>query len=188
LPSILRIAAVTIVAVLTAQSPAFAGGLLATEVATDDRGQWRRCHDRLTAEGATAVAQKTVRAPAGGLVWANLTGPDAADWDVAIFEQSSGRLVAGSAGARSSELAEGFTVSRDVVVQACLVDGDPSSAKLDVGYVDTRTEASGPIQLVRVSTPTAEDKTRLTQTGLDLTEHGGPGFVEVVLYDTSDAA
>ena len=183
-----RTLALTLIGTLALCSPAFANGLLATNVGTDDAGKWRRCHDRLAAEGATAVTQTNVSAPAAGLVWADLSGSDAADWDVAIFEEASGRLVAGSAGPRSNELAEGFTTSRDLIVQACLVDGDPSSANLDVGYLDTRTEASGPIQLVRVSTPTTEDKTRLTQTGLDLTEHAGPGYVEAVLYGDSDAA
>ncbi len=42
-------------------------------------------------------------------------------------------------------------------------------------------------QLVRVDTPTAADKDRLNGLGLDLTEHAGPGFVEVVLHTAADA-
>jgi hypothetical protein len=45
-----------------------------------------------------------------------------------------------------------------------------------------------PVQLVRVDTPTHADKDRLTRLGLDLTEHAGPGFVEVVLHTADDAA
>jgi hypothetical protein len=44
------------------------------------------------------------------------------------------------------------------------------------------------VQLVRVDTPTRADKDRLTRLGLDLTEHAGPGFVEVVLHGAGDAA
>jgi len=44
-----------------------------------------------------------------------------------------------------------------------------------------------PVQLVRVDTPTRADKDRLTALGLDLTEHAGPGFVEVVLHTGADA-
>ena len=49
-------------------------------------------------------------------------------------------------------------------------------------------QASFPVQLVRVDTPRAADKSRLTNLGLDLTEHAGPGFVEVVLHTAADAA
>jgi hypothetical protein len=45
-----------------------------------------------------------------------------------------------------------------------------------------------PVQLVRVETPTDADKDRLTGLGLDLTEHAGPGFVEVVLHSAADSA
>ena len=185
---VLRIAALTIVAVLAMQVPASADELLATKVRSAEKAQWRDCDDRLFAEGARAVATRTVESPAAGIAWARLRG-GRADWDLAIFERKSGRLVASSAGPRSEELAEGFTRGGTLVVQACLLDGGRRRApQLRVGYIDTRGEAGGPIQLVRVSTPTPQDKHRLTTTGLDLTEHGGPGFVEAVLYDQQDAA
>ncbi len=44
-----------------------------------------------------------------------------------------------------------------------------------------------PASLVRVSTPTYADRDRLVALGLDLTEHGGPGYVEVVLHGGTDA-
>jgi len=43
-----------------------------------------------------------------------------------------------------------------------------------------------PVQLVKVSTPTHADKQRLQTLGLDLTEHAGPDFVEVVLHTAVD--
>ena len=55
--------------------------------------------------------------------------------------------------------------------------------------VPTAAEGSTtfPVQLVRVDTPTRADKSRLSTLGLDLTEHAGPGFVEVVLHSGADA-
>ena len=55
--------------------------------------------------------------------------------------------------------------------------------------VPTAAEGSTafPVQLVRVDTPTRADKDRLGDLGLDLTEHAGPGFVEVVLHRAADA-
>jgi hypothetical protein len=43
-------------------------------------------------------------------------------------------------------------------------------------------------QLVTVDTPTRADKDRLTSFGLDLTEHAGHDYVEVVLHSPADAA
>jgi hypothetical protein len=46
--------------------------------------------------------------------------------------------------------------------------------------------AADSVSLVRVSTPTRADKDRLTALPLDLTEHAGPDFVEVVLHGATD--
>jgi hypothetical protein len=43
-------------------------------------------------------------------------------------------------------------------------------------------------QLVTVNTPARADKDRLTQLGLDLTEHAGHDYVEVVLHSAADEA
>jgi hypothetical protein len=44
-----------------------------------------------------------------------------------------------------------------------------------------------PVQLVRVAVPTQADRDRLTNLGLDLTEHGGHDYVEVVLHTPDEA-
>jgi len=44
-----------------------------------------------------------------------------------------------------------------------------------------------PVQLVRVNVPTQTDRDRLTNLGLDLTEHGGPAYVEAVLHTADEA-
>lgn len=51
---------------------------------------------------------------------------------------------------------------------------------------DTTTEAF-PVQLVTVDTPTRSHKDLLTGLGLDLTEHAGHDYVEVVLHTAADA-
>ncbi|MGH8970722.1 MAG: carboxypeptidase, partial [Actinomycetes bacterium] len=58
------------------------------------------------------------------------------------------------------------------------VVGVPAAAQ----PLDSADPAALPVQIVRVNTPAAADKTRLNGLGLDLTEHAGPGFVEVVLH------
>jgi hypothetical protein len=50
------------------------------------------------------------------------------------------------------------------------------------------TEAAFAPQLVTVDTPTRESKDLLTSLGLDLTEHAGRDYVEVVLHSAEDVA
>jgi hypothetical protein len=45
-----------------------------------------------------------------------------------------------------------------------------------------------PVQLVRVTTATHAERDELTNLGVDLTEHGGDTFVDVVLHSEEDAA
>jgi hypothetical protein len=51
---------------------------------------------------------------------------------------------------------------------------------------DAHSDPAGP-SLVRVLTPTREARDLLTTLGLDLTEHAGDDFVEVVLHDDAEA-
>jgi hypothetical protein len=64
------------------------------------------------------------------------------------------------------------------VFVAALALSVPASATQDDAF---------PVQLVRVNVPTQADRDRLVNLGLDLTEHGGPTFVEAVLHRPSDA-
>lgn len=60
-----------------------------------------------------------------------------------------------------------------------------------VGAAEATTQAQTtdfPVQLVTVDTPTRADKQRLQSLGLDLTEHAGHDFVEVVLHTPADVA
>jgi len=57
-----------------------------------------------------------------------------------------------------------------------------------IGPVETVVEEAFAPQLITVDTPTREDKDRLVGLGLDLTEHAGRDYVEVVLYTAADLA
>ena len=146
----------------------------------------RDCQAKLLESGG-GYAQKTVTMPAAGLAGARLDAP-AGDWDLAVFDKSTGRTVAASAGFGAREVAEGFAGGgRQLVLQACRRSGSASSAGLSAFSVavPAGTEARR-ASLVRVTTPTPASKTLLDTLGLDLTEHGGDGFVEVVSYGDGD--
>jgi hypothetical protein len=63
---------------------------------------------------------------------------------------------------------------------------------LALGAAPSATSSAPPpsdvVSLVRVDTPTRADRQRLADLGLDLSEHGGDGFVDVVLHGAADAA
>ena len=133
------------------------------------------------------VAQKRFSMPAAGWVTARLSAAGG-DWDVAIIDSADGRVVAGSASSGASETASGLAVKgSDLIVQACRLSGGTSSAQLSVGATPVDTSKAQKVQLVRVSTPTLERRNELNRLGLDSTEHGGPGFLDVVLYGAADA-
>jgi hypothetical protein len=170
---------------LATAAPASAAGLLSTPVSVSDAVA-RDCQARLLESGAGFV-QKSVSIPAAGLVGARL-GAAAGDWDLALFDKQSGRLVSASAGFGAREVAEGFAGGgRQVVVQACRRSGGAASATLTAFSVAVPAGAEGQkASLVRVATPTPASKLLLDTLGLDLTEHGGDGFVEVVAYGAGD--
>ena len=88
-----------------------------------------------------------------------------------------------SRGRRSAVVAT-LTLAAGVLAMPATADPlDPLTA------TTTQTAESLPddvISLVRVATPTPADKDRLLTLGLDLTEHAGPDFVEVVTHGVVD--
>jgi zinc carboxypeptidase len=144
------------------------------------------CHTKFVGNRAHTDVVRA-RATAEGLVRARLKSRG--DWDIGVFDARTKRRVAGSAAFRGNEVAEGFvTKGQRLLVQACRFAGRVSKARVSVSFLaQPAAKASGPAQVVDVSTPTMEDKRRLQTLGLDLTEHGDADSIEVVLYGEADA-
>ncbi|HEV7846057.1 MAG TPA: M14 family zinc carboxypeptidase [Thermoleophilaceae bacterium] len=176
--------AVALVALLAAAPAASATELLTQTVSAAS------AVDKSCTSGArtgAGVAQSRVTMPVGGEVTARLTAASG-DWDLAIVDPSDGRVVAGSAYAGAAEVASGFAAKgNDLIVQACRRSGTSSSALLGVESIPIDTTNAPKASLVRISTANLDRKNELAGLGLDLTEHGGPGFVEAVLYGAPDA-
>ena len=145
------------------------------------------CIKRPIAAGR-GVGTRSVSVPSTGWVTANLSA-GSGDWDVAIFDRATRSRVAGSTFFGATEHAQGFvTAGQDLVVQACHRSGRAGTARLNVSSTGVEVPKNPPtLSLVRVSVPSAARKSELTSMGLDLTEHGGKGFVEVVLHGAQDA-
>jgi hypothetical protein len=173
-----------IVVALMLAGPASAAGLLSETVSAAS------AVDKSCTTGArdgAGVAQKRFTMPAGGEVTARLTAASG-DWDLAIIDPTDRRVVAGSAYSGADEVASGFAaIGNTLIVQACRRSGGTSSAKLSIETIPIDTTGAPKASLVRVATANLDRKNELNSLGLDLTEHGGPGFVEAVLYGSGDA-
>jgi hypothetical protein len=179
-----RIGVLAGLVLLLAASPASAAQLL-TQAVSAASAVDKSCTGGLRT--GAGVAQTRVTMPAGGEVVARLTAANG-DWDLAIVDPRDGRVAAGSAYRGANEVAAGFAAVGDtLVIQACRRSGTASTALLRVEAFPINTSAAPKVSLVRVQTASLDRKNQLAGLGLDLTEHGGPGFVEAVLYGAADA-
>jgi len=173
-----------LVVVVCLPATASATDLLTTKLRTAKKAK-RTCSDDLYSQ-RRGVAIRRVRAADTGLVQARLVRRGRADWDLAVFDQRD-RLVAASSNWATQEFAEGLVHKGDrLTIQGCRRSGRAKRARLSVSTVSV-AGASGPLQLVRVSTPTRYAKTKLVETGLDVTEHGRETYLDVVLHGAKDA-
>ncbi len=141
--------------------------------------------EELTAPAADARGCVTNERTGDGVVTRELTAPSISlidarldaggDWDLAVSDADTGRVLAGSASPQGSEVAQGFAEEgQRLVVRACRLSGGDETASLDLDLdpLDAPADPSRP-SLVNVYTPTQEDQRRLDGMGLDLTEHAG---------------
>lgn len=184
--SLAACAALTLSLLATVASPAAAGEILTTDVSVADAVK-RSCIDSPLTAGA-GYATRAVTVPGAGSVTARLEA-SGGDWDLAVFDAETGRRVTGSAYFGASEVANGLVAQgQKLIVQACRRSGTTATADLTVESQsldpDIKAEKTS---LVRVSTPNRDRKGELTSLGLDVAEHAGDGFIEVVLHGADDA-
>ena len=168
---------------------AMTGSALAAEQrVTVETAVAQSCHDSYL-RGAAGTAAVRATATADGLVHARLFG--GGDWDLGVFDARTKRYVAGSAGSRSNELAEGYVrAGQRLIVQACRFRGSATSARVSVAFMSTGSAsgaATGKVQVVDVAAASRASRNDLQALGLDLTEHGDADSVEVVLHGRDDA-
>lgn len=149
------------------------------------------CFDGVQPDAAHTDVSELV-AEVTGTVRARLAGDG--DWDLAVYDVDTKELVAGSAGFRTNELAEGFvTKGQRLMVQACRYAGSASSARLSVEVVEgpPLLPVTGPLNelttsLVDVTAATRAAKARLQALDLDLTESADASHVRVLAHGEQD--
>jgi hypothetical protein len=146
------------------------------------------CHAR-ELKNSRGVATRLYTSPGTGLLRATLSARG--DWDVAVFDRDSGRLVAAAATPAGTDLAEGFVAAGErLVMQACRRAGAPTTARLSAQTVALAPApaATSPERVVTVATPDATARNRLAALGLDPAERADRDSVDVVLHDARDGA
>ncbi|HEX8159085.1 MAG TPA: M14 family zinc carboxypeptidase [Solirubrobacteraceae bacterium] len=169
--------------------PAFASGSPLTTRTLHAPGSGERpCHaGRLPARDGVQTLRVT--APEPGLLRATLASRG--DWDLAVFDAVSQRLVAAGAAPGDRELVEGFVGAGErLLVQACRRDGAAPTARLHAATISLgRQSAPASVeQLVSVATPDRAARDRLAGLGLDLAENATHDSVDVVLHGAQDGA
>ncbi len=176
-----------VLAVAPAAASAATQQLLTGSISTG--GTAARACQLAPAAGAPGVVTRTVQVPTLGVVTARLTG-SRADWDLAVFDVGTRRLVGASAAPGTAELAQGFGLpGRRLLVQACLRDGASGTPRLTVSNREMGKDIEAfRLKLVEVATPTQAAKRLVQALDLDLTEHGGDGTLQLVLHSSAEEA
>ena len=178
-------AALTLSLLAAGSAPAAAGEILATDVSVADAVK-RSCIDGALT-GGKGYATRSTTAPAAGWVTARLAARSG-DWDLALFNSATGER-AGAQRASAPERSRRAswppgTGSRCRPAGARAGRAGRTSRSTSQAVPDAKPQK---LSLVSVATPTRARKDELSGLGLDLTEHGGKGFVEVVLHGADDA-
>ncbi|MFD9739081.1 M14 family zinc carboxypeptidase [Umezawaea sp. NPDC059074] len=172
----------------------------AENVLRADRSVARSCFASVLPARTAGVDRRELTSTVDGLVQARLAAASGAagDWDVAVFDKTTGKLVAASTALGSRELAESFvTKGQQLVVQGCRYAGDARSAVLGVDFLAltpegtptpgvTANAAPETAELVRVETADQKEKSKLLALGLDVTEKADATGVDVVIAGEAD--
>jgi hypothetical protein len=141
----------------------------------------RSCVARATGAG---VATTTWRAPMSGYVTSRLAASDRSDWDMTVFDATTGRRLATSQGFGSHEVAQAWVLSgQRLLVQGCRRKGPTRTARVGIRFFDLQApKADMAPQLLRVHYRGNRDLERIAALGLDLTHNIHGGVADVAVY------
>ena len=160
------------------------------ETVTVGQAVERTCQARPLAEGTPGVAQVRHSVGSTGVLTARLSGASG-DWDLALFDAGSRRLLNAGATASRSERAETIVpAGAEVVAQACRRSGRGSSAGLsfDLHELEAPTGPRFAPTMVRVPLGPGRTHEQLEATGLDVTHDVQSSGASVVLYSAAERA
>ena len=148
----------------------------------------RTCAADLLSARKRGVDRAGYRAPMSGYLNVHLTSRRRADWDLAVFDRSTKRLVASSQSFGSRELAQTWVESgQRLAIQGCHHSGRARRARLSMELVDIAPPKQlGTPSLVSVKLGDEGDLFRLENLGLDVTHNIREDSADVVLNTAAD--
>ena len=128
------------------------------------------------------IAKSTYVAPMSGYVSVRGSAPATSDWDLAVFDAATGKLVGASQGFGSNEVVQTWVAAGDrLTIQGCRRHGDAATFNVATTLVDVAPpKADGTTRLIQVTASEAQ-LNRIDKLGLDITHdiHGDKAVVRV---------
>ncbi|MDQ4125664.1 MAG: hypothetical protein M3134_08705, partial [Actinomycetota bacterium] len=139
--------------------------------------------------GARGVATRSWTAPDAGFVGVRLHGARTSDWDLALFDAATGRMLDASLAFGSNEVTIAQVVrGQKVAVQACRRTGGDATVPMTIDFTALVLEApKHTMQLVEVDARTPWDFQRLQALGIDTTDHSDGSGQDAILHSPADA-
>ncbi|MGH2838975.1 MAG: M14 family zinc carboxypeptidase, partial [Thermoleophilaceae bacterium] len=143
----------------------------------------RTCAADLLSARKRGIDRASYRAPMSGFVNVRMQGKRRPDWDLAVFDATTGRRLASSQAFGSRELAQTWVDSgQRLAIQGCRRSGRSRAVPVSVRLVDVAAPKNlGTPQLVQVDAKTGADLHRLESLGLDVTHQIHNGKADVIV-------
>ena len=136
--------------------------------------------------GRRGVTTTSWTTPRSVSVAAKLDGAAGNDWDLAIFDHSTGRQVGGSGAWGATEVAQTYAAAgRRLDIQACRLRGSATSVPLTlnvVGLPKVQTHAPVTEQFVHIALPNRKAFNVLEGLGIDMADHGTADGIDAVIH------
>ena len=184
-----RVAILGVVAGLVITAPAALAAPIATSRLQLSTATHKRVECGTTVASGRSVTRRALVAPLSGAVSLRLQGAKGSDWDVAVLDRTTKRVINGAVSPNADEVLTALvTKGQKLAVQACRQRGK-GGATLTVGWLKIRTEPQqGATRMARVDMRPAFAQERLAALGLDTADHPTPDHWDVVLYGDGDEA
>ena len=115
-----------------------------------------------------------------------LDGAAGNDWDLAIFDHSTGRQVGGSGAWGATEVAQTYAAAgRRLDIQACRLRGSATSVPLTLNVVGLpKVETHAPVteQFVHIALPNRKAFNVLEGLEIDMADHGTADGIDAVIH------
>ena len=135
------------------------------------------------------VDRRAYTAPSDGFISVRTAGPAGSDWDVAVVDRSTGRVLNGAAGVGASEIVTAIVRSgQELAVQTCRRTG-VDAVDVTVRFISADFSAAQTgyaLKLVRVPVKTAAERENLRSLGFDTTDHAAPEHQDLFLSSQED--